>query len=132
MSQFQPWGLLLGRVFLAYIFILTAIDKMGGFAGNLKYMASKAVPMAEPLLAASIALELVGGLMLVVGWKTRWAAWALFAFVLIATVIFHNFWAVPQEQVMLQTILFRKNLAIMGGLLYVALLGAGRLSLDKS
>jgi len=105
---------------------------MGGFAGNLKYMASKSVPMAEPLLAASIALELVAGLMLVIGWKTRWAAWALFAFVLIATVIFHNFWAVPQEQAMLQTILFQKNLAIMGGLLYVALMGPGRLSVDKS
>ena len=48
MSQFQPWGLLLGRLLLAYIFIMTAIDKMGGFAGSLKYMASKGVPMADP------------------------------------------------------------------------------------
>jgi putative oxidoreductase len=90
------------------------------------------MPMVEVLLVATIAIELVGGLMLVVGWKARWAALAIFLFIIPATLIFHAFWAVPQEQVMMQTIQFQKNLAIMGGMLFVAFMGPGRLSLDKA
>lgn len=132
MNKFQPWGLLLGRLMLAYIFVMSGYGKIGGFAGNLKYMASKSVPMAEPLLVGAIIIELVGGLMLAVGWKARWAAWAIFLFIIPATLIFHAYWAVPPEQAFGQMLHFQKNLAIMGGMLYVALMGPGRLSLDKS
>ncbi|HJS36535.1 MAG TPA: DoxX family protein [Burkholderiales bacterium] len=132
MTQYQPWGLLAGRVLLAYVFVVSGYDKIAGFAGTAKYMASKGMPMIEPLLVGAIIIELVGGLMLAIGWKARLAAWAIFGFVLIATPIFHNFWALPPEQVALQTIMFNKNLAIMGGMLYVAFMGPGKLSLDKS
>lgn len=132
MSQFQPWGLLAGRLLLSYMFIVSGWGKINNFAGAAKYMAAKGMPMIEPLLVGAILIELVGGLMLAVGWKARWAAWAIFGFVLIATPIFHNFWALPPEQVGLQTIMFNKNLAIMGGMLYVALMGPGRLSFDKA
>ena len=132
MNKFQPWGLLLGRLMLAYIFVMSGYGKIGGFAGTAKYMASKAMPMIEPLLVATIVVELVAGLMLVVGWKARWAAWALFLFIIPTTLIFHAYWAVPPEQAYGQMIQFQKNLAIMGGMLYVALMGPGRLSLDKA
>jgi putative oxidoreductase len=132
MSNFQPWGLLLGRILLAYIFVMSGYGKISGFAGAAKYMASKGMPMIEPLLVASIVVELVGGLMLAVGWKARWAAWALFLFIIPATLIFHAYWAVPPEQAYGQMLHFQKNLAIMGGMLYVALMGPGRLSVDKS
>ena len=132
MNQFQPWGLLVGRLMLAYMFIVSGWGKIFGFAGAAKYMASKGMPMVEPLLVGAIIIELIGGLMLAVGFKARWAAWAIFGFVAIATVIFHDFWNVPAEQVRLQTIMFNKNLAIMGGMLYIAFMGPGRLSLDKS
>jgi putative oxidoreductase len=72
-------------------------------------------------------IELVGGLMIAVGFKARWAAWAIFLFLIPVTVIFHPAWADPA-----QAIAFNKNLAIMGGMLYVAFMGPGRLSLDKS
>jgi putative oxidoreductase len=132
MSRFQPWGLLLGRLMLAYIFVLSGYGKIVGFAGTAGYMAKYGMPMVEVLLVATIAIELVGGLMLVVGWKARWAALAIFLFIIPATLIFHAFWAVPQEQVMMQTIQFQKNLAIMGGMLFVFFCGPGRLSLDRA
>ena len=132
MSQFQPWGLLVGRLLLAYIFVLNGYGKIAGFAGTAKYMASKGMPLIEPLLVGTILIELVGGLMLAVGWKARWAAWAFFLWLIPVTLVFHAYWSVPPEQVMAQTIQFQKNLAIMGGMLYVALMGPGRFSLDKS
>ncbi len=132
MSQFQPWGLLLGRLLIAYIFVIAGYGKIAGFAGTAKYMASKGMPMVEPLLVATIAIELIGGLMIAVGFKARWAAWAFFLWLIPVTLVFHAYWAVPPEQVMAQTIQFQKNLAIMGAMLYVALMGPGRLSLDKS
>jgi len=127
MNRYQPWGLLAGRLMLAYIFILSGYDKIGGFAGTAKFMASKGMPMVEVLLVATIVVELIGGLMLAVGWKARWAALAIFLFIIAATVVFHPVWADPS-----QAIQFQKNLAIMGGMLYVAFMGPGRLSLDKA
>jgi putative oxidoreductase len=132
MSKFQPWGLLVGRLMLAYIFVISGYGKIAGFAGTAKFMAAKGLPMVEPLLVGTIIIELVGGLMLAVGWKARWAAWAFFLWMIPVTLVFHAYWAVPPEQVMAQTIQFQKNLAIMGGMLYVAFMGPGRLSVDKS
>jgi len=132
MNQYQPWGLLVGRVLLAYMFVMGGIHKITNFAGSAKYMASKGMILIEPLLAGATALELAGGLMLALGWKTRWAALAIFLYIIPLQLIFHAFWSVPPEQVGLQTVLFNKNLAIMGGLLFVAFMGPGRMSLDKS
>jgi putative oxidoreductase len=126
MSQFQPWGLLLGRLLLVYIFVLGGYGKMVGFAGTAAMMAKKGLPMAEVLLVLTILIELVGGLMVAVGFKARWAAWAIFLFLIPVTVIFHPVWADAT-----QAIQFNKNLAIMGGMLYLAFMGPGRLSLDK-
>jgi putative oxidoreductase len=127
MNQYQPWGLLVGRLLLAYLFIVAGFGKVVGFAGTAKYMASKGIPMVEVLLVGTIVIELIGGLMLAVGWKARWAAWAIFLFIIPATIIFHPVWADASQMIQ-----FNKNLAIMGGMLYVAFMGPGRLSLDKS
>jgi len=132
MNQFQPWGLLAGRILLAHIFVLSGYAKIVGFAGTAGYMSKYGVPMIEPLLVGTIIIELVGGLMLAVGWKARWAAWAFFLWLIPVTLVFHAYWSVPAEQVMAQTINFQKNLAIMGGMLYLAFMGPGRLSLDKA
>ncbi|HEX5092371.1 MAG TPA: DoxX family protein [Burkholderiales bacterium] len=132
MAQYQPWGLLAGRLLLAYIFVISGFGKISNFAGTAKFMAAKGMPMTEALLVGAIVIEFIGGLMLVLGWKARWAAWAIFGFTLIASFVFHPYWAVPADQVYAQSIQFNKNLAIMGGLLYVAFTGPGRLSLDKA
>jgi len=127
----EQFGPLAGRVLMAYIFVLSGIGKIGNFAGTAGYMASKGMPFAEALLVGAIAVELVGGIMLVVGWQARWAAAAIFLFMIPTTLIFHAYWAVDPEQVRAQTIQFNKNLAIMGGMLYLMAFGAGPLSLDR-
>jgi len=132
MNQYQPWGLLAGRILLVYIFLLSGYGKITNFAGTAGYMAKYGMPMIEFFLVCAILLELVGGLMLLVGWKARWGALALIVFVVPTTLIFHAYWAVPPEQAYGQMIQFQKNLAILGGLLYAALMGPGKLSLDKA
>ncbi len=77
-------------------------------------------------------VEVVGGAMLVLGWKARWAALALAVFTVAATLVFHAYWSVPADQVMNQQIHFMKNLAIVGGLLSVFAHGSGRYALDNS
>jgi putative oxidoreductase len=131
MNNLQASALLIGRILLAAIFILSGYRKIGGFDGTAAYMAAAGLPFAKVLLVPTIAIELGGGLMLAVGWKARWAALALFLFMIPATLIFHAFWGLPPEQAMMQAVHFQKNLAIMGGLLYVAFCGPGRLSVDR-
>ena len=122
---------LIGRILLAAIFLWSGFDKIGGFQGLIGAIASKGFPVPEFFAAATIALELIAGAMLVAGWKVRWAALALAAFTLLLAFLFHNFWAVPEAQKVMQQIHFMKNMGIVGGLLYIAAFGAGRLSVDK-
>jgi putative oxidoreductase len=121
---------LLGRCLIALIFVISGWGKITGFAGSVAYAASKGLPFPQILMPAAILVELGGGLALMLGWKTRWVAFAIFLFVIPTTLVFHNFWADPPEQAQMQTIQFLKNLAIMGGLLYVMAFGAGPLSVD--
>lgn len=125
------FGPVVGRVLIALIFLLSGIGKVTGFAGSAGYMASKGLPMIEVLLVASIIIELGGAAMLILGWKASLGALALFLWMIPVTLIFHNFWAVPPEQYQLQQIMFMKNLAIMGALLYVMSFGSGSYSLDR-
>lgn len=129
MSVLESWALLIGRILLALIFILSGYGKIGNFADTAAYMASKGLPAPEVLLVPTILIELGGGLMLALGIKARWAGLAILLWMIPVTLIFHNFWAVPADQVQNQMNHFLKNLAIMGGMLYVMGAGAGRYSL---
>jgi putative oxidoreductase len=126
------YGPLVGRVLLALIFIIAGFGKITGFGGTVGYMQAYHMPMAQVLAVIAIIIELGGGLMVAVGWKARWGAAALFIFVLVASFVFHAFWAVPADQAQLQNIMFMKNLAIMGGMLYIIVHGSGPLSVDKN
>jgi putative oxidoreductase len=115
---------LAGRVLLAQIFLIAGIGKIMGYAGTQAYMSSMGVPGA--LLPLVIALEIGGGLALILGWKTKWVAYALAAFTVVAALIFHH-----NLGDAMQKINFMKNLAIAGGFLILAVTGPGALSLDK-
>lgn len=121
---------LIGRVLLALLFVPSGFSKIGGFAGTVGYIASKGVPLPELAAAAAIGVELGLGVLLLVGFQTRWAALGIAFFTVVITFIFHDFWAVPAEQVMMQQINFFKNMAVIGGLLTVMAWGAGAWSLD--
>ena len=127
----KQYGPLLGRILIAAIFILSGWGKITGFAGTAAFMASKGMPMAEFLLVGAIVFELAGAAMLIIGWRVQWGALLLIAFTVPATLVFHNFWAVEAAQVQNQLNHFMKNVAIVGGLLYVMAFGAGPLSVDN-
>ena len=127
----HKFGPLVGRILLSAIFLMSGIGKIGGFAGTAGYMASKGLPMVEVLLAMTIVIEIGAALMIIAGFKARLGATALFLWMLPVTFLFHNFWAMPADQQMIQQIMFMKNLGLMGGMLYIMAFGSGSMSMDK-
>lgn len=123
-STIQKVSELAGRIFLAAIFLLSGLGKIGAYAGTAAYMTSVGVPGA--LLPAVIATEVLGAIAIIVGWKTRITALLMAGFTLLAGVLFHSNFG---DQI--QMIMFLKNVAISGGLLLLAANGAGALSLDR-
>ncbi len=132
MPTLQRFGPLLGRVLIALIFVMSGFGKIVGFAGTVGYIASKGLPLPQVAAVAAIVVELGGGILVIVGWKARWAAAAMFFFTAAAAVLFHDFWAVPADQAQNTMIHFMKNISMMGGLLYLVVYGSGPLSLEKS
>jgi putative oxidoreductase len=127
-KQFAP---LLGRILIAYIFLLSGWGKIWAFSSTAANMAAKGIPFAEAALVVTIVIEIAGAVMLIVGWRARLAATAIFLWMIPVTLLFHPYWAVEAAQMRGQMIQFNKNLAIMGGLLYVMAFGAGRWSLER-
>jgi putative oxidoreductase len=115
---------LVARVFLGHIFLLAGLSKIGSYEGTAGYMEAMGVPGG--LLPLVIALEVIGGLAIIVGWKTKWTSIALAGFSVVAAVIFHNNFG---DQT--QMIFFMKNIAIAGGFLLLMVHGAGAYSLDN-
>jgi putative oxidoreductase len=121
---------LLGRVLLAALFLPAGIDKLAGFSGTVGYISSAGLPFPELGAATAVGVEIVAGIALIIGLGTRQAALLLALFTLVASVFFHNYWAVPADQQLVQQLLFFKNLAVVGGLLTLAASGAGAWSVD--
>jgi putative oxidoreductase len=114
---------LAGRVLISAMFLQAGLAKIAGFTGTQGYMEAMGVPgMLLPLV---IALEVLGAVAIIVGYRTQLAATLLAGFTLLAAGLFH--WA-PGDQV--QGLLFVKNVAITGGFLFLAARGAGDWSLD--
>lgn len=121
---------LVGRILLAWLFIPAGLLKLTAFSGQVAYAQSVGMPMPEVGVAIGLLIELLGGILLLVGFKTRCAAAVLAVFTLAAGVLFHAYWSVPADQVMITKILFDKNVAIAGGLMAFVAFGAGSFSMD--
>lgn len=130
-ASLTPLLALLGRILLALMFVLAGPGKITGAEGTAAFMGSAGLPASAPLAMLVGAFELIAGLALIVGFKARWAALALALFTLVASFLFHGFWAKPPEQQMVQQLMFLKNLAAAGGLFLLAAYGPGAWSLDK-
>lgn len=115
----------IGRVLISVLFIVAGVGKLGaGYDGTQAYMASMGVPSG--LLPLVIATEILGGIAIVLGYKTRIVAFLLAGFTLLTALIFHSNFEQP-----MQNIMFMKNVAIAGGFLFLVVNGAGRFSLDQ-
>jgi putative oxidoreductase len=114
---------LIGRILMAHIFLLAGISKITGYAATQGWMESMGV--SGMLLPLVILLEIGGGLALILGWQTRWAALALAGFSILAALIFHHNFADQTDMIM-----FMKDFAMAGGLVYIGAFGAGAWSLD--
>jgi putative oxidoreductase len=121
---------LLGRILIALIFVLAGINKLGSIDATAANMASHGIPYAGYLVWGVVALELVGGIMLIVGLLTRPIAAALFFYTLALAVLFHPYWTFAGAAARTQHAYFYEHLAMMGGMLFVVAFGAGPLSID--
>lgn len=122
---------LIGRVLIALLFVPAGFGKLMGFAGTVGYIGSVGLPLPQAGAVIAIVVELVVGLMFLVGYKTRIAAIVLAVFTVAASIFFHNYWALPADKAFVNQLMFFKNIAIAGGLLAFAAFGAGRFSIDK-
>ena len=124
MNTFYSLSAPAGRFLLSLIFIVSGFGKITAYSGTQAYMDSMGVPGA--LLPAVIILEVLGGLAITLGWKTRVTAFLLAGFSILSAALFHaNF----GDQ--MQTIMFMKNLAIAGGFLGLVASGPGSWALDN-
>jgi len=108
-----------GRALVGSLFIVSGIGKILGFAGVAGWMAGMGLPIASLLLAATIALEVGGGLALVTGFQARWASLGLALFLVPVTLIFHAFWGAGAAEFQNQLNHFLKNVAILGAMLVI-------------
>jgi putative oxidoreductase len=129
-TSLASYAPLIGRILMSAIFILSGISKFTNWDMTEAMMAAHGLPLTPVLHVGAGALEILGGLAILTGFKSRWAAYALFLFLIPTTLIFHNFWAFQGGEYMMQQINFLKNLAIMGGLLYIGTFGAGKYAID--
>jgi putative oxidoreductase len=127
----DQYGPLAGRSALALLFIVSGLGKLADPAATGAYIASKGLPLATLLAALAGAIEVAGGLSVLLGARARWGALALAAFLVPVTIIFHNPAGLEGMAAQMEMIQVLKNLAILGGLLTVASLGAGPVSLDS-
>jgi putative oxidoreductase len=127
MSADTRYTPLLGRILIAAIYILSGFSKLTAPAATAGYIASAGLPLPYAGVAVAVLVELVGGILLILGYQTRIVALAMALFTVATAVFFHSNFA---DQNMF--IHFFKNIAMAGGLLQVVAFGAGSLSLDAA
>lgn len=123
---------LISRLLISAIFVQGALGKIMGWSGQASYMQSHQMPM--PLIPAMLGIALLieagGVLCLLVGWQARAAAFVMFLYLGMVSVLLHNFWALHGASAGGMQTQFLKNVGIMGGLLMIASSGPGKWSLD--
>jgi putative oxidoreductase len=122
---------LVGRILMAAVFLISGFFKVAGYSQVVGYAAAKGIPLAGVAIACAAAVELLGGIAILIGFKTRIVSWVLFLYLVPATLIFHNFWTLQGMEQQDAMSHFLKNLAIMGGLLILAANGPGAYSVDE-
>jgi putative oxidoreductase len=121
---------LVARILLTLEFLVAVNGKIFGWSSQAAYMAAKGMTFITPLLAAALAIEAIGSLLLLVGFRARPAATVMFVYLGIVSVRLHAFWNQTGDAAGANQTHFFKNLGMMGGLLMIAAYGAGDWSID--
>lgn len=121
----MQFGIFLSRLLLSLLFLVAAVQKIFGFEVAVGLVRQAGLPFAEPLVLLSALFEFSLALMLIVGWKSRYAAYALSVYAFIVTLVLHTDFSLST-----QALIFLKNLGVVGGLLALGATGSGTLSLD--
>jgi putative oxidoreductase len=130
-ALWQDFGLLVGRMLIGWLFVESGWRKLMGMDAFIASLVSRRVPYATILGWIGAPLEFFGGLALMVGFWTRCATLAIIVFTIVATLIGHRYWEIADAAMRrVQHVQFSKNLAIIGGLVLLAVTGGGRLSVD--
>lgn len=122
-------ALLAARLAVAALFLPAGLSKLSGLSGLAAMLAGKGLPYPDLLAVLAVAAEILGPVALILGVAPRVTALLLIGFTLVASLISHAFWTFPAEAQAAQQTQFFKNAAIMGGLLFYFVSGAGRFSL---
>jgi putative oxidoreductase len=132
-AEWRDTMFLLGRIMIGGIFVQSGFNKLMGLDAFAAGLARQGIPAAAASVLAPIGAttEFVGGLAIVFGLMTRSAAVLMIAFVIVATLISHRFWALGGAERRTQTVQFAKNVAIIGGFFFFFTTGGGRYSLDR-
>lgn len=126
MDALERYGMLAARILLAILFLVAGLGKVTNFSGTAAYMAQAGVPAISLTLPLAVVFELGGGLSILLGYRAKTGAAGLILFTILAAYYFHTDFSDMNQQVH-----FMKNLAIMGGLLSIAVHGAGNISMDE-
>jgi len=122
--------LLMGRLALGVIFVKSGLQKLMGLSAFAASLAARGVPQSATWAAIGAAVEFIGGILIVTGFRTREASLLMILFVIVATGISHRFWEYADAARRLQESQFFKNLSILGGFLLLFVAGSGRFGLD--
>ena len=129
---YNPYVPLAARLLMASLYLVFGARKLLAFAGTVGYFTKLGFPAPEVMVVLAIIIELGGGILLAIGFKTRWVAWLLAVFTVIAMLMAHRYWEFDGAQYANQMTHFFKNLCIIGGFMMVAAFGPGPISVDKS
>lgn len=125
---------LIARLLMSAIFVQGALGKILGWSGQAAYMQSHRLPaqLIPTMLAIALLIEVAGVLCLIAGWQARAAAFIMFFYLSVVSVLLHNFWAAQGIAAGGMQTQFLKNLGIMGGLLMIAAYGSGKWSVTST
>lgn len=122
----------MGRILMSSVFLVFGVLKFTTFAYYVGLSSGKGMPLPAASIIAAATLEVLGGLAILVGFQVRIVSWILCVYLIPTSILFHNYWALQGALRATMEAHFFKNMAIMGGLLYLATFGAGPYSIDAS
>jgi putative oxidoreductase len=130
-ERYQAQLALMGRVLLCTTVLWAALFNIMNWSAQVAVVAADHAPMPELMLGLATGIEIVFGLPLLVGYKSRWCALILGAYIFVCAIILHQFWSAPAAEQANQMLHFFEGIGVAGGLLVMAAFGPGAISMDE-